>query len=136
MERKVQDSLVFVLFASKVGQQSPWVGFEIDTARLQHLQKKNHRILVFPTDHEVRLSDLPEWLRGYWIPRAGWYEADIARYITGVLLEPNVGLSSGAPRVIGRGKTLDKLEQIAADRVARTRASPNVYFLYRLSWYW
>jgi tetratricopeptide (TPR) repeat protein len=129
MERSVQEALVFVLFASKIGQQSPWVGFEIDLARLQKIQKKNHRILVFPTDHDVRLSDLPEWLRGHWIARAGWSAPDIARYITGILLEPNVGLSTGATRVIGRGKTLDRLEQIAADNVARTRVSPNVYFL-------
>ncbi|MGJ4897690.1 TIR domain-containing protein [Bradyrhizobium oligotrophicum] len=129
MARYVQDSIIFVLFASKISQQSPWVGFEIDVARLQQIQKKNHRILVFPTDHDVQLSDLPEWLRNYWIPRAGWSEADIARYITGILLEPNVGLSPGAPRVIGRGKTLDRLERIAADHVARKRRSPNAYFL-------
>lgn len=129
MERTVQDALVFVLFASKIGQQSPWVGFEIDQARLQQIQKKNHRILVFPTDREVGLSDLPEWLRSHWIARAGWSAPDIARYITGVLLEPNVGVSPGAVRVIGRGKTLDRLEQIAADNYARTRVSPNVYFL-------
>ncbi|MGD0104307.1 MAG: hypothetical protein ABSC06_09745 [Rhodopila sp.] len=61
--------------------------------------------------------------------QAGWTAADVARYITGVLLEPNVGLSAGAIRVVGRGKTLDKLEQIAADNIARTRVSPSVYFL-------
>ncbi|UPJ50271.1 TIR domain-containing protein [Bradyrhizobium sp. 200] len=129
MERTVEDALVFVLFASKRGQQSPWVGFEIDHARLQHIQKRNHRILVFPTDHEVGLSDLPVWLRNHWIARAGFTASDIARYITGVLLEPNIGISTGAVRVIGRGKTLDRLEQLAADNFARTRVSPNVYFL-------
>jgi TIR domain len=129
MERTVQDALVFVLFASKIGLQSPWVGFEIDQARLQQIQKKNHRVLIFPTDRDVGLSDLPEWLRGYWVARAGWSASDIARYITGVLLEPNVGVSPGAVRVTGRGKTLDRLEQIAADNIARTRISPNVYFL-------
>jgi hypothetical protein len=129
MERTVQDALVFVLFASKIGQQSPWVGFEIDQARLQQIQRKNHRVLVFPTDHSVQLSDLPNWLRSHWVPRAGWSASDIARYITAVLLEPNVGLSEGAPRVIGRGKTLDLLERITADNIARSRVSPNVYFL-------
>jgi tetratricopeptide (TPR) repeat protein len=129
MERTVEDALIFVLFASKRGQHSPWVGFEVDQARLQHIQKKNHRILVFPTDREVGLSDLPNWLRSHWVARAGSTAADIARYITGILLEPNVGLSTGAVRIIGRGKTLDRLEQLSADNFARTRVSPNVYFL-------
>jgi tetratricopeptide (TPR) repeat protein len=129
MERAVKDTAVFVLFASKQGQSSPWVGFEVAQARLQQIQKPHHRILVFPIDPNVRLADLPEWLRAHWVPRAGWTSADVARYITSVLLEPNVGLSTGAVRVIGRGKTLDKLEQIAADHIARTHVSPSVYFL-------
>ena len=129
MERTVNDAAIFVLFASKAAQSSPWVGFEVAQARLQQIQNPRHRILVFPTDLDVRLTDLPEWLRAHWVARAGWMPTDVARYITGVLLEPNVGLSTGAVRVVGRGKTLDKLEQIAADYIARTRASPSVFFL-------
>jgi tetratricopeptide (TPR) repeat protein len=129
MERAVKDAAVFVLFASKRGQSSPWVAFEIAQARLQQIQTLHHRILVFPTDPDVKLADLPQWLRDHWIPQAGLSPADIARYITTVLLEPNLGLSAGAVRVIGRGKTLDRLEQIAADHIARTHLSPTVYLL-------
>ena len=129
MERAVKDAAIFVLFASKQGQSSPWVGFELAEARLQQIQKPHHRILVFPTGPDVGVADLPKWLRAYWVPHAGWTPADVARYITTVLLEPNVGLSAGAVRVIGRGKTLDRPEQITADHIARKRASPSVYFL-------
>lgn len=72
MERVVKDSAIFVLFASRPATASPWVRFEIDQARLQHIQQLRHRVLVFPTDPDVRLSDLPEWLRSHWIARAGW----------------------------------------------------------------
>lgn len=129
MERAVRDAAVFVLFASKHGQSSPWVGFEVAPARLQQIQNPRHRILVFPTDPDVKLADLPEWLRAHWVTQAGSTSADVARYITNVLLEPNVGLSAGAVRVIGRGKTLDRLEQIAAGHYSRIHASPRVYFL-------
>jgi tetratricopeptide (TPR) repeat protein len=129
MERSVADAAIFVLFASKAGQQSPWVGFEIDQARLQHIQTKNHRVLIFPTDSVTSVQDLPVWLRSHWVAQAGLRESDIARYITNVLLEPNVGASPSAPRIVGRGKTLDKLEQISADSVMRNRISPNVFFL-------
>src|SRR5579863_9121538 len=86
MERAVNDSAVFVLFASRLGLKSPWVQFEIAQSRLTHVIGNRHRILVFPTDRNILLSDLPEWLRSYWIPKAGYTSADIARYITGVLL--------------------------------------------------
>lgn len=129
MERAVNDASLFVLFASKQGQKSPWVNFELDQARLLQIQNANHRVLVFPTDQDINLNDLPPWLRAHWVARAGWLQSDIARYITNVLLEPNIGISKGAVRVTGRGKTLDRLEQIVADHIARTRTSPRVYFL-------
>lgn len=129
MERAVNDAAVFVLFASKQAQASPWVGFEVAKARLQQIRNPAHRILIFPTDPALKFDELPDWLRDHWVTRGGWTPADVARYITRVLLEPNFGLSSGAVRVIGRGKTLDKLEQIVADHVARKGSSPSVYFL-------
>lgn len=129
MERGVDDATIFVLFASKQSLASPWVGFEIDRARLNQIKKPNHRILVFPTDPSVSVQDLPEWLRAYWVAKAGWTPFDIARYVTGILLEPNSGLSGGAVRVIGRGKTVDQLERLTADHLQRTGQSPSVFFL-------
>jgi hypothetical protein len=80
---------LFVLFASKPAAQSPWVQFEIERARVESIQKLKHRVLIFPTSHDVTNTDLPEWLRGFWVPRAGWTAADIARHITTVILEPD-----------------------------------------------
>ncbi len=130
MERAVSDSAVFALFASQEALKSTWVNFEIDQARLAHLQNQKHRILIFPTDPNVKVTDFPVWLRAHWIPRAGMLPADIARYITTVLLEPNYGLSSAAPRIIGRGKAIDDLQQLVAEKITRTKASPNVFFLF------
>lgn len=129
MERAVRDSAIFVLFASKAGLTSPWVQYEIAEARVKNLTSANHKVLVFPTDADVSASDLPQWLRSFWVARAGWSPADIARYVTGVLLEPNGGFASSAVQILGRGKSLDKLNQIAADHIGRTYRSPNVYFL-------
>src|SRR5262249_5969530 len=123
------DSNLFVLFASKPAAESPWVRFEIERARVEHIRKSSHRILIFPTSPDVRINDLPEWLRDFWMPRAGWAAADIARYITTIILEPDRGISGGVVRTIGRGKTLDELEQIAAEHLTRKHKPANVFVL-------
>src|SRR5262249_17022783 len=126
MERATSDSNLFVIFASKGAAESRWVRFEIERARVEHIRKSSHRILIFPTSPDVRINDLPEWLRDFWMPRAGWAAADIARYITTIILEPDRGISGGVVRTIGRGKTLDELEQIAAAPLTRKHTPANV----------
>jgi hypothetical protein len=129
MERAVSDSAVFVLFASKEGLASAWVGFELAQARIQSITNPNHRILIFPTDPDVQIKNLPTWLQSYWIPKAGFTPPDVARYITHVLLDPNVGISAGSVSVIGRGITVDRMQQIIAEHITHTGAGPNVYIL-------
>jgi tetratricopeptide (TPR) repeat protein len=127
MEKRVDASRVFVLFASKAGLDSRAVQFEIDQARLTNVFSHDVRILIFPTSPDVTFADLPKWMQSHWMTHAGYTAADIARYITTVLLEPNTGILSGATKVVGRGKTLDRLEQIAADHLQRTKRMPRVY---------
>lgn len=129
MERGISDSCIFVLFVSPMTTASPWVNFEIEQARLQKITNPNFRILVFPTSPGSILDTLPAWMKSSWIASAGWTPADIARYIATVLLEPNIGLSSASIQVRGRGKSLDRLEQIAADHLSTAKTNPNVYVL-------
>lgn len=129
MERTVNDASVFILFASKEGLASRAVNFEIDQARAKKIFSSNMRVLIFPTSKDVSFKELPEWLQSCWVPNAGMMAADVARYITHTLLDPDIGVSNGAPSVVGRGKTLDKLEQITADLLSRTGAMPQIYML-------
>lgn len=129
MENKVQESQIFVLFASKEGLKSAAVQFEIEQARVNKAFNPNVRLLIFPTSPDVSYSDLPKWMQSYWMGQSGYTPADVARYITTVLLEPNVGVSSGAVKILGRGKTLDLIEQVAADHLQRTKKMPSIYVL-------
>lgn len=128
MTRAVQDADLFVLFASPAAVASPWVGFELDQARIQQIKSSKHKLLVFPTDPTFKVSDLPEWLRDYWIPKGGFLPSDVARYITNFLLAPSSSANT-VVRVIGRGKTQDQLEQLCAEHLSRTKQMPTVYFL-------
>ncbi|WP_417619588.1 TIR domain-containing protein [Parasphingorhabdus sp.] len=129
MEKGVRSSKVFVLFASPEGLASPAVNFEIDLAKLSKLEDKNYRILVFPTSPEVSFRDLPTWLQKYWTSQSGWLPTDIARYITTILLEPNLGLSNAAPQIYGRGKDLDQLEQLSSQFLMKNKKFPQIYIL-------
>lgn len=127
MERNLDASEIFVLFATRASLQSLAVGFEIDGARQRAIFGKMKRVFVFPIESGLTYSDLPQWLQGTWQPSAGETPADIARYLTTILLEPDRGLSVAAPQVIGRGATVDAARRLAAAHLQRHRSSPNVY---------
>ena len=59
----LNDSGLFVLFASPEALASIWVQFEINEAFYGVVQKKLHRVLVVMLGDSVGISQLPEWLR-------------------------------------------------------------------------
>lgn len=128
MERAVDDAALFVLFASKSGASSPWVNFEIDAARVAFIKERKHRILIFPTSPDVSHSDLPLWLRSFWVPAAGWSANDVARYITTILLDAGASSIEG-PLIIGRGSTQDRMVRLMGDHIQRLHHAPRVFVL-------
>jgi tetratricopeptide (TPR) repeat protein len=127
METSLDASEVFVLFASKAALDSYAVKFEINEARVRFLFGNIKRVLVFPVEAGLRFGQLPAWLQRSWVPNAGESAADIARYITTTLLEPDRGLSIAAPKVVGRGSALDRAERLTANHLQKHRRSPSVY---------
>jgi N-6 DNA Methylase/TIR domain len=63
IEKGLNDSSLFVLFASPEALESIWVQFEIAEAFYGVVQKRLHRVLVVMLGDSVRVSQLPEWLR-------------------------------------------------------------------------
>lgn len=127
MERNLDASEVFVLFASRASLRSLAVAFEINEARSRTIFGKMKRVFVFPIEPGLTFSDLPKWLQASWQPNAGESPADIARFLTTILLEPDRGLSIAAPQVIGRGATVDAVRRLAAAHLQRRRSSPRVF---------
>jgi len=127
MERNLEASEIFVLFASRDSLKSFAVNFEIDEARTLTIFGRMKRVYVFPIERGLTFADLPTWLRRSWQPNAGETPSDIARFLTTVLLEPDRGLSVAAPKVVGRGATADSVRRIVAAHLQRRRVSPNVF---------
>ena len=63
IRRGLDESSVFVLFASARSLASSWVKFEIDEAETRRLAGKLKSVLVVVIDRSVKPSDLPPWMQ-------------------------------------------------------------------------
>jgi hypothetical protein len=128
MEERVGQASMFALFASKKAVTSPWVGFEIERARVSAIRDKRFRIIVVPIDPDVTHNDLPAWMRDYWVGRVGDGPREVARYIRKALLTGPLSHLPGA-QVFGRGALVDTAVNAINDRVLQTELTPNVLVL-------
>jgi hypothetical protein len=128
MEERIGQASMFALFASKKAVKSPWVGFEIDRARVAAIKDKRFRIVVIPIDPDVTYADLPPWMRDHWVGRVGEGPREVARYIRKALLTGPLSHLPGA-QVFGRGALVDSAVNALNDRVLRTELTPNVLVL-------
>src|SRR3546814_18918614 len=87
---------------------------------------KLKKIVVLPIEPGLSFSELPAWLQRSWSPNLGETPAGVARYLTALLLEPARGLSTAAPKVVGRGGALDRTERNVENFLQTHRRSPNV----------
>jgi tetratricopeptide (TPR) repeat protein len=63
IRRGLDESSLFVLFASARSLASTWVQFEIDEAETRRIAGKLKSALVVVIDRDVKPSDLPPWMR-------------------------------------------------------------------------
>ena len=59
----LQDTTLFVLFASAASLASDWVNFELDEAELRLIQREIQSVLVVFVSDDIGINDLPQWLR-------------------------------------------------------------------------
>lgn len=127
MEKSIDSSDIFVLFASRASLSSYAVHFEIEEAKRKIIFNKLKRIYVFPLESDLDFRELPEWMHNYWIPNSGDTASDIARYLTTVLLESNFDDDIAASEVIGRGSLMDNVKRTSIEHLAIHKEMPRVY---------
>jgi tetratricopeptide (TPR) repeat protein len=127
MERGIQQASIFVFLASQASIKSCWVGFELDQARLQRIQHRHFKVLVFPIESGVSPTMLPQWMRQYWVSSAGLSPKDIARFVRVTLVALPAVRAHLSRSVIGRGSLLDSVQQLHLSAVVETGAAPNVF---------
>lgn len=62
IEERLDNTSVFVLFATREAIDSAWVNFEVDEAWLRLIQGILKRTLVYLIDNSIEINDLPLWL--------------------------------------------------------------------------
>jgi tetratricopeptide (TPR) repeat protein len=128
MERGVGHAQIFVLLASEASLSSPWVGFEIDKARVRQISGEID-ILVFPIQDNLDLAKFPMWMRDSWISPGKWGPRDIARYIQDKLVSEHLATGAEGPQIVGRGGLTDRATQVLMNGIiGNDNATPNVLF--------
>jgi len=125
MERRVEGTSLFVLFASKASAASGPVKFEIDRMRLNQVKGGTVRLLVFPVDRDVVFSDLPPWVQEHWMGKPGLSPREVARYITRVVDTMSLATLK-SHQVMGRGALLDSMLTDFQDERLSSGQKPNV----------
>lgn len=107
IEEGLDDSSVFVLFASREALKSVWVEFEIEEAWYQRLRHNLSKSLVYLIDTSVSMDQLPEWLRRALVRRENTPKAlarDIRYHLDELLRERQ------HPYFVGRSADVEALE--------------------------
>ena len=107
IENALDDSCIFVLFASRSALNSLWVKYEIDEAWFRKLSNVINKSLVYLIDSRVAHNDLPEWLKRALIRRENspkMIARDIRDHINELLLERQTKF------FIGRRPEIEQLE--------------------------
>jgi len=109
IEKGLDDSSVFVLFASRGAMKSVWVKFEMEEAWFRRLQTSLAKSLVYLIDSSVQYDSLPQWLQRALVRRQNspkLIARDIRSHLDELLRERQ------HPYFFGRSHDMEKLEQI------------------------
>ena len=118
----LDDSSIFVLFASKNSLLSSWVNFEIEESWYTKLEKNLQKHLVYLISDSVEYDDLPVWLKRAKIQKENSPKI-VARNIRDHLDKLN---DSRKNPFIGRNQDIQKL---AEQLIPESTLPPNIFFI-------
>jgi tetratricopeptide (TPR) repeat protein len=122
MERHVRECSAFLFIASKAALASCWCKHEIALAQIESITR-GIKILVLTLDKDIKVIDLPPWMRGFWISPT----SDRLPYLKRRFLDL-VETNALKPIYSGDQGRVEKVDQIYLDRLANIGTAPNVLF--------
>jgi hypothetical protein len=109
IETGLDESSVFVFFASNNSLKSVWVDFELSEAWFRVLQKQIAKSLVYILDTSVNYSDLPKWLQRAKVGKIASPKV-IAREIQEHLNE--IAREKQQPYFVGRTADIEEMQRL------------------------
>lgn len=121
----LDDSDIFVLFASKAAIESIWIKFEIDEAWHQIIRERISTALVYIIDSEIIIeNDIPDWLQRGLIRHDNTAQSiarDIRSHLDDLLRKRR------NPYFVGRGADIGRLEEMLTP--ADSSPAPRIFFV-------
>lgn len=125
IQKGLNESSLFVLFASKESLNAPWVKYEMNDAELLLIEGKLKKIIVFLIGNNVNHLDLPKWCQNALMVKVSNPNIT-ARLIEEKLLQIN---SSYQDVYVGRGLDKDKFSE---HLFRKSKLAPQVLVFYGL----
>ena len=117
---RIEETKLFVLFASKASINSSWVKFELDTVYWESINSKGIQVLVLNLDN-VDITQFPKWMQ-----RAKIQQIDNIEIATQIILDKLFDSIKEDTLYVGRAK---ETEQFNKDLHAMYSNFPNVIAL-------
>jgi hypothetical protein len=105
MERHVRGCSIFIFLASKDSLGSVWCNHEISTAQIESI-RRGIKIVALALDTSVEMSDLPAWMRGFWMPAASDLMPPLRRRFLDLLEE-----NCAPPQFAGLHTRVDRVQR-------------------------
>ncbi|MGD6857154.1 TIR domain-containing protein [Bacillus infantis] len=125
IQKGLDQSSLFVLFASKKSLKAPWVNYELNDAELLLIEGRIKKVLVFLIGDNVAHSDLPKWCQKALVVKVS-NPSITARLIEEKLLQIN---TTHQDVYVGRGLDKDKFSE---HLFRKTKSTPQVLVFYGL----
>ncbi|PEU28642.1 toll/interleukin-1 receptor domain-containing protein [Bacillus wiedmannii] len=125
IQKGLNESALFVLFASKESLGAPWVKYELNDAELLLIEGKIQKVLVFLIGDNVSHSDLPKWCQKALVVQVSNPNIT-ARLIKEKLLQINPSFQDV---YVGRGADKDRFSE---HLFRKSKSTPQVLVFYGL----
>ncbi|HVC61942.1 MAG TPA: toll/interleukin-1 receptor domain-containing protein [Acetobacteraceae bacterium] len=122
MERHVRGCSLFLFLASKASLASAWCQHEISLAQIETITR-GLKVIALTIDPGVQVTDLPSWMRVFWMPATSDRMPVLRRRFIDILEE-----NCAHPQYSGLHTRLDRIRQQYYQRISETHTAPNVFF--------
>jgi hypothetical protein len=112
MARHVQGCSAFFFLASRASLASVWCKHEIALAQVEAVTR-GVKIVALALEPGIAISDLPQWMRGFWMPIASSRSPVLRRRFVDLIEE-----CGAPPQYFGLHTRVDRVKQLYYERIS------------------